>query len=188
MPANNSKHLVESGDRFYRLTVVSFSHHDKRWRRHYLVCCDCGNEKTVQGTLLRSGNTRSCGCLAKEAKATKRKPDNGGELTAVILGYKRHAANRGLSWNLDREYVRSIISKPCYYCGALSSNEKITKNTKTPFKYNGIDRSDNAVGYEESNVLPCCFVCNRAKSDMSAAEFRKWMNGIAAMAEQWGNL
>jgi 5-methylcytosine-specific restriction endonuclease McrA len=140
----------------------------------------------VQGTLLRSGNTRSCGCFAKEVKSTKRKPDNGGELTAVILGYKRHAARRGLSWNLGREYVRAIISKPCLYCGSIASNEKRTKNTKEPFKYNGIDRYDNAVGYEESNVVPCCFVCNRAKGDLSATEFLEWVNKVEAMAEQWG--
>src|SRR3972149_3547299 len=131
MPANNSKHLVQAGDVFHRLTVMSFSHHDKRWRRHYLVHCDCGNEKTVQGTLLRSGNTRSCGCLAKEVKATKRKPDNGGELTAVILGYKRHAARRGLAWNLSREHVRDIVSKLCHYCGSDASNKKVTKNTRS---------------------------------------------------------
>ena len=188
MPINNSKHLVEPGDRFSRLTVLSFSHHDKRWRRHYLVRCDCGNEKTVQGTLLRSGNTRSCGCLAKEAKATKRKPDNGGELTAVILGYKRHAARRGLSWNLEREHVRGVISMPCHYCGSTASNQKTTKNTIHPFKYNGIDRVDNAVGYEESNVVSCCFVCNRAKGDMSVEEFREWVIKVEAMAAQWSPL
>lgn len=185
MPANNSKHLVQAGDRFYRLTVISFSHHDKRWRRHYLVRCDCGNEKTVQGTLLRSGNTRSCGCLAKEVKATKRKPDNGGELTAVILGYKRHAVRRGLLWNLSREHVRDIVSKPCHYCGADPSNVKITKNTNEPFQYNGIDRIDSVAGYEESNVVPCCFICNRAKGNMPTNEFHEWVKKIAAMADQW---
>lgn len=186
MPINNSKHLVSAGDVFYRLTVISFSHHDKRWRRHYLVRCECGNEKTVQGTLLRSGNTRSCGCLAKDTKATKRKPDNGGELTAVILGYKRHASRRGLAWNLEREDVRAIIARPCHYCGSTASNKKVTKNTKEPFKYNGIDRVDNALGYEESNVVSCCFVCNRAKGGMSSVEFREWLEKVAAMAGQWG--
>ncbi len=185
MPTNNRDHLVKAGDRFSRLTVISFSHNDKRWRRHYLVKCECGNEKTVQGTLLRSGNTRSCGCLSKEVKLNTRKPNNGGELTAVILGYKRHAARRGLSWNLSCEYVRSIITSPCYYCGSSESNTKTTKNTKDPLKYNGIDRVNNSDGYEESNVVPCCFVCNRAKGDMSENEFREWMKKISAMAKQW---
>jgi hypothetical protein len=29
--------------------------------------CDCGNESIVAGKRLRSGNTRSCGCLQREA-------------------------------------------------------------------------------------------------------------------------
>ena len=182
MPTNNSKHLVQTGDKFYRLTVLSFSHHDKRWRRHYLVRCDCGKEKTVQGTLLRSGNTRSCGCLAKEVKATKRKPENGGELTAVILGYKRHAERRGFDWELSREQVRAIIGQPCHYCGAEPSNRKATKNSITPFVYGGIDRADNRYGYLMTNVVPCCAVCNRAKGALTSQEFYDWVRRAA----QWG--
>lgn len=72
MPANNSPHLVVTGDKFERLTVIGFSYNDKRYRRHYKVKCDCGNIKTVQGTLLRTGNTKSCGCLGKEIKRNGR--------------------------------------------------------------------------------------------------------------------
>ncbi len=120
--------------------------------------------------------------MARETKAATRKPDHGGELTAVILGYKRHAARRGLPWALDREYVRNLISKPCCYCGASASNTKITKNTAVPFRYNGIDRIDNAVGYEEKNVVSCCFICNRAKRDMPVAAFREWLAKASAAA------
>lgn len=30
----------------------------------YLCHCDCGNDKVILGASLRSGNTRSCGCLS----------------------------------------------------------------------------------------------------------------------------
>lgn len=39
-----------------------------KWRCH----CDCGNEKDVQSDRLLSGNTKSCGCLVKEALAKTR--------------------------------------------------------------------------------------------------------------------
>lgn len=188
MPSNNSKHLIFTGDRFSRLTVISFSHHDKRWRRHYLTRCDCGQEKTVQGTLLRSGNTRSCGCLSREVKALTRKPENGSEITAVILGYKRHADRRGFEWALSREQVRVIIGKRCHYCGAEPSNMKATKNSITPFVYGGIDRINNKVGYLMENVVPCCAVCNRAKGVLTPQEFYAWVKRINAMASQWGKL
>jgi len=35
----------------------------------------------------------------------------------------------------------------------------------------GIDRKDNSSGYVESNVVPCCEVCNKAKLCMGYEEF-----------------
>ena len=40
-----------------------------------------------------------------------------------------------------------------------------------PFPTNGIDRMNNNIGYEISNVVPCCSVCNKMKSSLSKEEF-----------------
>lgn len=183
MPTNNKLHLVSDGERFSRLTVLGFSHHDKRWRRHYLVRCDCGNEKTVQGTLLRSGNTRSCGCLSKESRAKKRLPDNTAEVNAVILQYKRHAKTRGINFPLSRDEVSLLIRKPCHYCGAIAGNLKRTKDCPSGFPHNGIDRVNSDRDYSLDNVVPCCGGCNRAKGTKSADDFISWAKRVA---EQWG--
>jgi hypothetical protein len=57
----NFKNMV--GLRFDRLFVVEVSH---RIRGHWfwLCRCDCGKTVTAEGRSLRSGHTRSCGCLA----------------------------------------------------------------------------------------------------------------------------
>ena len=34
--------------------------------------CDCGRETVVQGPCLRSGRTRSCGCLREEMRRRKK--------------------------------------------------------------------------------------------------------------------
>ncbi len=52
--------------RFERLIVIRFSHVSDSRRTYWFVKCDCGNTKIVRGTSLRSGNTKSCGCLQKE--------------------------------------------------------------------------------------------------------------------------
>lgn len=179
----NKPHLVFEGERFSRLVVLKFSHKDKRHRRHYLVRCDCGKEKTVQGTLLRSGNTRSCGCLSREQKKSKRIPLNHSEITAVILGYKRHAKSRGYIWDLPRGEVESLIKQNCFYCGSTPSNIQKTKNTTAPLVYNGIDRKDNKKGYCVENVVPCCSICNRAKGNL---DYDSWIRWCRIMAEQWG--
>lgn len=55
------------GQKFGRLLVLSHSNTKKQYR--YFSClCDCGTRLTVMGTSLRSGNTKSCGCLAKDTR------------------------------------------------------------------------------------------------------------------------
>ena len=53
------------GVRFGRLIVVSRAESVKRNSR-WLCRCDCGNEIVVYGCHLRSGATKSCGCLNNE--------------------------------------------------------------------------------------------------------------------------
>lgn len=53
--------------------------------------------------------------------------------------------------DLTKEEFKELISKPCTYCG---DSGKI-----------GLDRIDNSTGHIKSNVVPCCYECNTAKSD-----------------------
>ena len=52
-----------SGQRFGKLIVLRPVGRDKGGRILWLCRCDCGNETVVLGGHLRSGHTRSCGCL-----------------------------------------------------------------------------------------------------------------------------
>jgi len=121
-------------------------------------------------------------------KKAKRISDNYSEITSIILGYKRHAERRGFKWLLLRKDVEEIIKQSCFYCGNLPNNIKRTKNSlDNGFKYSGIDRQDPTKDYTKYNVVPCCKICNYAKSNMNVKEFKEWaiMLGKKAMAEQW---
>ncbi len=57
-----------TGQKFGRLTVIERHERPKerRSREAFWLCkCDCGNESTLSGYELRSGNTKSCGCYHK---------------------------------------------------------------------------------------------------------------------------
>lgn len=65
MAINIGKFIDETGNKHGRWTVL---HRDEaypsvgRW-----VCqCECGTIKTVHGTELRRGRSKSCGCLQKK--------------------------------------------------------------------------------------------------------------------------
>lgn len=57
------------GQRFGRWLVLSFSHRKDCGKYHYQMfnCrCDCGNERIVESTSLKKGNSVSCGCYRLE--------------------------------------------------------------------------------------------------------------------------
>ena len=56
------------GEKYGRLTVVALdriANHKSYWK----CVCDCGLTVVATGNNLRSGNTKSCGCLRREATA-----------------------------------------------------------------------------------------------------------------------
>lgn len=54
-----------TGMKFARLTVTQYSHTEGK-KAFWHCVCDCGRAITLYGAVLRSGNTRSCGCLQRD--------------------------------------------------------------------------------------------------------------------------
>ncbi|WP_049041837.1 hypothetical protein [Clostridium sporogenes] len=65
------KSIDLTGKKFERLTVLERAGISKNGHITWKCKCDCGNETIVDGSSLRGGNTKSCGCLAIE-KSTER--------------------------------------------------------------------------------------------------------------------
>jgi len=61
------KHIAidEIGNRYGRLRVIRRVPNDKK-RAKWECICDCGKTISVIGDSLRTGNTKSCGCLHRE--------------------------------------------------------------------------------------------------------------------------
>lgn len=55
-----------TNQKFGRLTAIAISGRTSNGHQLWLCQCECGNKKTVSDTHLKSGHTRSCGCLKKE--------------------------------------------------------------------------------------------------------------------------
>lgn len=60
-----------TGQVFSRLTAIRRSGANKDGRATWLCKCECGKELVILGKDLRSGNTRSCGCLHSDATAKR---------------------------------------------------------------------------------------------------------------------
>ena len=169
--------MLENGFKINKLTVIGFDHKDKRYRHYYLFKCDCGKSKIIHGAAVISGNTKSCGCLSSENhrnRHTEMIKTKQGTKTAIYLQYKRHAISRGYSFNLSKDELISISQQNCFYCGEEPNNLKKTKNDREGFLYSGIDRKNNTKGYSLDNCVPCCKICNYAKSNLSLYAFQQW--------------
>jgi len=59
------------GRRFGKLTVMEREGTDKNRRALWKCACSCGNETILSTSSLKSGNTRSCGCLMKQPRLWK---------------------------------------------------------------------------------------------------------------------
>jgi hypothetical protein len=67
---SDTKHRVQAGDVFGRLTVLE----DGAAAKSKILCrCDCGAEKPVQVSLLINGHARSCGCWQRKQAAARSK-------------------------------------------------------------------------------------------------------------------
>lgn len=60
------------GEQFGRLTVVAYEGTDKHQKSTWLCSCVCGSKKIIGGAALRSGKTKSCGCVRVEMMQQKK--------------------------------------------------------------------------------------------------------------------
>lgn len=107
------------GNRYGKLVVVRRAETIRKRNRCECVC-DCGNTITVMAQSLRSGNTRSCGCLHAESceKVRERTARKQGDLTGcrfeklLVLEFS-HYKNGAFHWRCKCDCGK--ISNPSYH-------------------------------------------------------------------------
>jgi hypothetical protein len=127
------------GEKFGKLTVRE-QVASKNGARQWLCDCDCGGSKIVRAARLRSGDTRSCGCLYDQYDPTPRtikcihckKPKNFPE------EFKRRSGKYS-----DRHY------KFCLECSRKNVMKTVNKNKTKYQKQN----SKNAKALRQRNMI-----------------------------------
>ena len=146
------KRLDLIGEKFGRLTVASL-HSAVAGKVRWGCLCDCGRERIVSTTHLRSGHTVSCGCARAEITAARNVAN----------------ATHGM-WKTPEFEAWSSMRKRCYTPGAhgyeryggrgITVCDEWKDSFEAFFAYIGprptpdhsIDRIRNAEGYKPGNV------------------------------------
>lgn len=144
--------------------------------------CDCGKSVIISGCALITNNTKSCGCLAQEYKCKKGKIRKT-KLDPIMFSAKSvwwatYKEDNGISF--EDFYEKS--QQNCFYCG-VAPNRKYNyfKNRENSyayklnpiFVYNGLDRINSNENHNINNVVPCCYICNRAKRNKPINVFKE---------------
>lgn len=135
---------------FARLTVISEAGRDKHRKVLWLCECCCGNKLITQGSALKSGNTKSCGCLHREkmidaltTHGLRKHP-----LYIVWGGMKTRCYNR------DYHQYADYGGRGITICDKWKDSFEDFYNDLIGHYVSGmqLDRIDNDGNYEPSNV------------------------------------
>ena len=77
----------------------------------------------------------------------------------ILTDARNSDKKHGRDNDLDKEWIREVVSAGCFYCGETSLRMTL-------------DRIDNSVGHIKSNLHPACLRCNYLRRDMP---FEAWM-------------
>lgn len=175
------------GRRFQRLVVLDRSDNNKNGAPRWTCVCDCGTVIVALASDLKREGRPSCGCLKREKLSNSRKlPLGEGAANNMYAQYRKSAKQRIIAFELTRDKFRSLIDKNCHYCGIGPTQHSYgmvrmaTKNVNGNFKYTGIDRKNNEMGYTEENCVTCCKSCNYAKHNTNYEQFISYLNRLVA--------
>jgi hypothetical protein len=98
---------------------------------------------------------------------------------------KSDAAAARREFAIPFEWFAEHCHKPCHYCGRIDINKISVKSRSAKagyivkdFRYNGIDRVNNSIGYTPENCVPCCVVCIRGKNSMGLSEWIAYLDTL----------
>jgi len=137
-----------SGKKFNRLTVIKIVKRNKSGNVMWLCKCDCGNTKVINGSYLRSGHTKSCGCLQKEI------------ISKINNTHNMTGSGEYKSWTEMKQ--RCFNKKNCHYKWYGKRNITVCDRWKNSFinfykdmgerpREKTLDRIDNNGDYKPNN-------------------------------------
>lgn len=134
---------------------VKYSKGKNRYNNYIFECIGCGKEIEVQpaGLKKHSGKCMRCVQLKEpyryiynELKSHKK------ENKEVIISFE--------------DFLEIIHNPSCHYCNVPLIYEEYSRYWgQTNSRAHQLDRKNNDLGYLKENLVPCCWECNRLKSD-----------------------
>ncbi len=141
-------------------------HYKTYWRKSRgCDCCDPPQPpfRSIGGKYLCSKGFRSLFPLKWETEKNRKMALNRTSKGRYNTG-KSQAKRRGIKYLLSFEEYAKLADLPCHYCDG-----RFAKTVSGV----GLDRLDSSLPYSKDNVVACCGICNKIKSDFLTEEETK---------------
>ena len=148
----SSKKNVPSGSVFYHWTVMGDAPATELGQTRFLCKCDCGTERMIVSSTLRSGRSKSCGCWGSTVRALTHGQARKGNKSGTYNSWA-HMISR--CYNKNNKVYRWYGARGITVCDKWKNSfEEFFKDMGVkPAKGHAmsIDRIDNDKGYFPEN-------------------------------------
>lgn len=161
--------------RFERLVVLSRSGTDTSGNSTWLCKCDCGKTKVIDAQSLRSGRSKSCGCLRLEG----RKPRNRiGERFGRLLVVERvkggwscicDCGTPTVVWDANWEVTRSCGCARIKLPSGEAARNAVLRQYKRDAGYRNLSWNLSESEFDQL-VRGNCFYCGRGPSNLALVD------------------
>ena len=168
------KRIDITGKTFGQLTVDGYSHLNGHGEVMWSCLCSCGNKTIVNGSRLRQGHTRSCGCLQRKSIGDRSRTHGMSKTPEFVMYYdaKKRAKKRGTAINIEPSDI--FIPKICPVLGIPLIGGKGLKSGNTPT----LDCIDPKLGYVKGNIQVVSWRFNKFKADLTPEEMKLIANWV----------
>jgi len=184
------KRLNLVGQRFERLIVISFIYVNKHGFTCWRCLCICGNYRIVIGNNLKSGHTKSCGCLQKELSAkrmkiaaTKHGHSSGGNLSPTYYSWHNMIQRCTNPKEVGYKYYGGRGIKVCDRW--RNSFENFLKDMGERPENLTLDRIDNNGDYELEN---CCWATRKEQANNRRNNVKLTYKNITLNQKTWSRI
>ena len=173
-----------TGQQFGRLAVVGYSHTNKHGQSMWKCVCECGNQIIVTGIHLKSGHSKSCGCMRIERAAARNKTHG-----------MRHTRLYRIWLNMKNRCNNNRTKCYSYYggrgikvCDEWASDFRAFHDWAMANGYTddlSIDRIDANGNYEPSN---CRWATTREQANNKRSTLALTVNGETRTLKEWSEI
>lgn len=137
-----------------------------------IKCYSCGLTKPAEKYYPSNKTScKACTNIVSYAWNKRSRKNSANRYKWVYTDTKASDLKRGLTFDLTKEQVKTLIETSCTYCGSVEL--KMT-----------LDRINNSLGHTISNVISSCIRCNYLRRDMPYEAWIELVPHIKAVYER----